>query len=84
MQYLFINHKSQGMTRPKVIIDIGPKESAPNLTYVALIQTRKLQDMIVKSYPKSRFDTATRTPANKLRVEFIKKYFNILNNFIDH
>ena len=69
-------HKSQGMTPPKVVIDIGSREFAPGLTCVALSRTRKLQDiMIVKSYPKSRFDTVAKSSANKLRAEFIKKYF---------
>ena len=45
------------MTLPKVVIEIDDKEFAPGLTYVALSRTRKVSDiMILKTYPKSRFD----------------------------
>ena len=70
-------HKAQGMSLPKVVIDIGDNEFAPGLTYVALSRARKLNDiMILKSYPKSRFDICAEKPSYILRNNFIKKYFS--------
>ena len=49
---------------PKIVNDIGDNEFAPGLTYVALHRIRKLSDiMILKTYPKSRFDTCAQKPS---------------------
>ena len=67
----------RGMTLPNIVINIGDTEFAPGLTYVALSRARKLNDiMILKSYPKSRFDICAEKPSYILRNNFIKKYFS--------
>ena len=49
-------HKTQGLTIPKAFIDIGPREFAAGLTYVALSRLRKLEDLILlMPYSLDRF-----------------------------
>lgn len=39
-------HKSQGLTLPKVILDIGDNEFTCGLTYVALSRVKKFTDIM--------------------------------------
>ena len=41
-------HKSQGLTLPNAIIDIGVKESVTGLSYVAISRVGKLSDLIIE------------------------------------
>ena len=41
-------HKSQGLTLPKVWIDLGRKEQSPGLSYVALSRVRALEDLMIE------------------------------------
>ena len=48
-------HKCQGMTLDKVVIDIGKKEMAAGLTFVAISRVRHIDDLTFSAtYPLSR------------------------------
>ena len=69
-------HKSQGLTLPKIKIDIGPKESAIELTYVALGRVRQLSDIVfIKSYNKDRYDAKCKSKAHEDRQRFFRKWY---------
>uniref|UniRef100_A0A8D9E7N4 ATP-dependent DNA helicase n=1 Tax=Cacopsylla melanoneura TaxID=428564 RepID=A0A8D9E7N4_9HEMI len=57
-------HKSQGLTLPKVALDIGTKELAPGCTYVALSRVKRLTDLIIE--PGFNYDRLTRIQQMKL------------------
>lgn len=50
LSYSISIHKGQGLTIPKVIIDIGDSEFSIGITYVALTRTRQLSDIIFKPF----------------------------------
>lgn len=47
LAYSITIHKSQGLTLDKAIVDIGPRETTPGLSYVALSRVRKFTDLII-------------------------------------
>jgi hypothetical protein len=50
-------HKCQGMTLDSVVIDIGSKESAAGLTFVALSRVKRLSDLLLAPFSKERFQS---------------------------
>ena len=42
------SHKSQGLTLPRTISDLGPSESIPVLAYVALSRMMKLSNLMIE------------------------------------
>lgn len=63
LSYASSIHKGQGLTIPKVIIDIGRYEFSCGITYVAITRARKLSDIIFKPFfPLRRLKP--RTPKN--------------------
>ena len=40
--------KSQGLTIPKAIVDLGPSEKVSGLAYVALSRVKRLQDLLIE------------------------------------
>ena len=51
-------HKCQGMTLDKVVIDIGKKEMAAELTFVAISRVRYIDDLTFSAtYPLSRLQS---------------------------
>ena len=60
--YGFTIHKSQGQTLRKVIINLGPKDFAPGLTYTALTRARDLSSLAFHPMPDlDRFETVKRS-----------------------
>ena len=50
-------HKCQGMTLDNAVIDIGKKEMAAGLTFVAISRVRRLEDLAFSAtYPLSRLE----------------------------
>jgi ATP-dependent DNA helicase PIF1 len=47
-------HKSQGLTIPKAVVDIGPREMSAGLSFVALSRVRRLQDIILVQFDQPR------------------------------
>ena len=45
--YALTIHKAQGLTLDKAIVEVGAKEAAAGLTYVALSRVRRLEDLIL-------------------------------------
>ena len=45
LAYTVTIHKSQGLTLPLAVIDIGSKEFSSGLTYVALSRVKNLNDI---------------------------------------
>ena len=41
-------HKSNGLTLPNAIVDVGAKESVAGLAYVAISTVGKLSDLIIE------------------------------------
>lgn len=61
-------HKSQGLTLPKVWIDLGSSEKSPGLTYVALSRVRKLQDLIVEPMSYERLTSISNSANFQYRI----------------
>ncbi|XP_066929609.1 uncharacterized protein [Clytia hemisphaerica] len=61
-------HKSQGLTLDKVVVDLGKKESFDGLTYVALSRVKKLNDMVIESFPFERINKLSDGKRFKFRV----------------
>lgn len=75
LAYAVTIHKSQGLTLSKVVVDVGPREMAPGLTYVALSRVRKLTDlMIIKAHDKGRYDSISNSPGHQAKLEFLRKH----------
>ena len=47
-------HKSQGLTLPKIWVDLGNSEKVPGLSYVAISRVRSLQDLALEPFPFQR------------------------------
>ncbi|XP_014227238.1 uncharacterized protein LOC106652660 [Trichogramma pretiosum] len=70
-------HKSQGLTLPSAIVDIGIKEFLSGLTYVALNRVRSSNDVMFSCfYDKGRFDLISKSHSTKLKSEFLKTLSN--------
>ena len=75
LAYAMTIHKSQSLTIPKIKIDIGAKESAIRLTYVALSRVRELSDIVfVKSCNKDRYDAICKSKAYTDRQNFLRRW----------
>ncbi|XP_074596278.1 ATP-dependent DNA helicase Pif1-like [Brevipalpus obovatus] len=75
LAYSMTIHKSQGLTLPKIKVDIGKQETAIGLTYVAMSRVRNLNDIIfVKSYNKDRYDSICKSKAHKDRQTFLHRW----------
>ena len=61
-------HKSQGLTLDKVVVDLGKNESMDGLTYVALSRVKKLNDMVIESFPFERINKLSDGKRFKFRV----------------
>jgi ElaB/YqjD/DUF883 family membrane-anchored ribosome-binding protein len=48
-------HKSQGMTLPRAVVDIGQRENAAGLTFVALSRVQRLSDLLLIPFSEERF-----------------------------
>lgn len=58
LAYALTIHKAQGLTLDKAIIDIGEREMAPGLTYVAFSRVRRLDDVVIsRPFNFSRLST---------------------------
>ncbi len=49
-------HKSQGLTLLKAVIDLGKREFATDLSFVAISHVRSLKDIIFKQFDFSRIE----------------------------
>ena len=49
-------HKSQGLTLPKAVIDLGKKEFAAGLSFVSISCVRSLDDILFKHFSFNRLD----------------------------
>jgi len=69
-------HKSQGLTLPKVVVDIGEKEMSAGITYVELSRVPKLTDlMIVGYFTKQRLEDIAKMKDHRDKLAFIQKYW---------
>jgi len=50
-------HKSQGLTLAKIIVDIGNKEFAAGLSFIAISRVCKLSDIIFRPLLMKDFST---------------------------
>ncbi|KAK3907787.1 ATP-dependent DNA helicase [Frankliniella fusca] len=64
-------YKSQGLTLEKAIIDLGEKEFALGLTYVALSRVKSLNGLLLKSFNFERLTCFKDFKAMKMKLEFI-------------
>ena len=49
--YSMTIHKSQGVTMPRIMINLGPREFACGLTYTAVSRVRSLKDLAFYPFP---------------------------------
>ena len=57
-------HKSQGLTMPKAVIDIGDKEQTAGISFVALSRVKNIGDLLLQNFPMQRL----RDVANNLQI----------------
>ena len=74
-------HKSQGLTLPKVWIDLGQSERSPGLTYVALSRAKTLQNIIVEPMTYKRLLDISKSSAFKVRQQEELRLNNIAQQF---
>jgi ATP-dependent DNA helicase PIF1 len=69
-------HKSQGLTLPKVVVDIGEREMSAGITYVELSRVRKLTDLMILGYfTKQRLNDIAKMKDHQDKLAFINKYW---------
>ena len=67
-------HKSQGMSIPKVIVNLGKKEFASGLSYTAISRCTKLKNLSFSPYPSyQRFRGIFSSKMFKMRIEEEKR-----------
>lgn len=72
LAYALTIHKAQGLTLDKAIVDIGEKENASGLTYVALSPVRSIEHLIIyKPFDFTRLSGIGRTPSARAREQFL-------------
>ena len=62
-------HKSQGLTLPKVWIDLGNSERSPGLSYVAFSRVRALNNLVVEPMTLKRLQDISKTSSFQFRIE---------------
>ena len=62
-------HKSQRLTIPNAVIDIGPKENVAGLAYVAISTVCKLPYLIMEPTTLDRLNTVRQTKNFQFRVK---------------
>eukprot|EP00118_Oscarella_pearsei_P020682 m.225765 g.225765 ORF g.225765 m.225765 type:complete len:1796 (+) comp40019_c0_seq3:374-5761(+) len=62
-------HKSQGLTLDRAVIDIGKKEFAPGITYVALSRVRNLNHCLIQSFDFQRISKLAKSKSFQQRLK---------------
>jgi ATP-dependent DNA helicase PIF1 len=76
LAHAMTGHKSQGLTLPKVVVDIGDREMSAGITYVELSRVRKLTDLMILGYfSKQRLDNIANMKEHQDKLAFINKYW---------
>lgn len=57
LAYAVTIHKSQGLTLPKAVIDLGNKETCNGLSFVALSRVKRLQNLYLIPFDYTRIST---------------------------
>ena len=68
MAWAITVHKSQGLTLDKAVIDIGQRDFAPGITYVALSRVRNLDDCLIQSFDFQRIAHLNKSKTYKRRL----------------
>jgi ATP-dependent exoDNAse (exonuclease V) alpha subunit len=67
-------HKSQGLTLLKAIIELGPKEFAPGLSFVAISRVKTLAGLAFKSsFPLSRLQRSVTETVKMLEADTVRR-----------
>ncbi|KAK3914512.1 ATP-dependent DNA helicase [Frankliniella fusca] len=77
LAYACTIHKAQGMTLEKAVVDIGPREFAGGLAYVAFSRVRKLEDILIEPFPHSRLQKLKYTKKQQIHYDFIQKFCEV-------
>ena len=56
LAWAITTYKSQGLTLPKAVIDLGKKEFAAGLSFVAISRVRSLDDILFKHFSFNRLE----------------------------
>ena len=75
-------HKSQGLTLPKAVIDLGKKEFAAGLSFVAISRIRSLDDILFKPFSFSRLQRIKNCKRLKERIAEEKKLTEMTEKFL--
>jgi hypothetical protein len=63
-------HKSQGLTLTAVVIDLGPKDFSPGLSFVAISQVKTLKGLAFHThFPRSHLQHGEETESMKMLKE---------------
>ena len=74
--------KTQGLTLPNAIIDIGAKENVAGLAYVAISRVGKLSDLIIEPTTSERLNAAKKTKKFQYRLDEEKRLGEICKSTI--
>ncbi|KAL7289539.1 hypothetical protein TKK_0016513 [Trichogramma kaykai] len=73
IMYAITIHKSQGLTLPSEVVDIGQKEFCSGLTYVALSRVKSIKNLLFSSfYDRKRFDVVSKSSITSEKIKFIE------------
>lgn len=70
LAYALTVHKAQGLTIEKATINIGNREAAAGLSYVAFSRVRRLQDLLLTGFDFSRIEDLWQMQQIQKREEF--------------
>jgi len=75
LAYALTVHKAQGLTLDKAIVDIGNREAAAGLTYVALSRVRGIEDLLLmKPFDYPRLEMIGRMGQVVRREAFLREF----------
>lgn len=61
-------HKSQGMTLPRIVVDLGSKEGCTGLSYVGISRAELLERILLIPFADDRLEKTSRRPQLIMRV----------------
>ena len=69
-------HKSQGWTRDKIKVDLGPKEFFGGLSFIGISRTKSLQGLMIHPQDPTTFNLARLLMVNRSNHQNNRKYID--------
>lgn len=69
LAYAITIHKSQRDTLDLAVVDLGPKEMTPGLSFVALSRVRHIRNLAVAEFPYDRLSNLSKSAGFQARLK---------------